>query len=127
LIKTAYTEYINDSLKQFEQITGKILPKQTPTCKFTSRFIFCPTLIEGELSGDNNGLTSEATVVKGYEKITEANFSSLVLPNNHSTLSHAHSFLPQLKSYAHPPVDENGVVNLTAEDMATLSEAGIDF
>lgn len=128
LIGDIYTEYVKDSIKQFEKITGKVLPKQTPTCKFTSRFIFCPTLEEGELFNKDNSVSSEATIISKYEKITEDNFSSLVLPNDHPTLIHAHSLLPQLKSMTHPAIDQDGVVNrLSAEDIAALNEMGVEF
>lgn len=126
IFKDKYKEFIDDSLKKFELITGTTLPKRIPTCKFTSKFIFSTQLGKGTVTG-KNGLSSKATVVNSYEKVTEDNFTSLVLANDHPTLIHAHSILPNLKSYIYPSVDADGVVNLSAEDMAELQSIGVEF
>jgi hypothetical protein len=127
IFKDKYKEFIDDSLKQFETVTSVKLPKQVPTCKFLSRFIFATKLAKGTITGDN-GLSSKGTVISSYETINQDTFTNLVLPNDHPTLLHALSILPDLKSYLYPSVDANtGEVNLTAEDMAELREIGVEF
>lgn len=127
LFKEKYKEFVDDSIKKYQDLTGVTLPKQTPTCKFLSRFIFTPILEEGEVTG-GNGMKSEATVVSTYGSLDKDNFTSLVLPKNHPTLNYALSLLPDLKSYIYPAIDSNtGEVNLTPEDMAELREIGVEF
>jgi hypothetical protein len=127
IFKDKYKEFIDDSLKQFSSLTGVALPKRIPTCKFTSKFIFSAELGKGTVTG-KAGLSSKCTVVSSYETINQDNFTNLVLANDHPTLTHALSLLPELKSYVYPSVDANtGEVNLTAEDMAELREIGVEF
>lgn len=127
LFKEKYKEFVDDSMKKYQEIIGVTLPKQTPTCRFLSRFIFTPKLEEGMVTG-GNGMSSEATIVSGYDSITKDNFTNLVLPKNHPTLEYALSLLPDLKSYIYPSVDSNtGEVNLTAEDLEELKRLDIEF
>jgi hypothetical protein len=122
LFKNSYKEFIDDSLKQFEVLTKVTLPKQTPTCKFLSRFIFTSKLDKGTVTG-KAGLSSKGTIVKSYETLTSDNFTNLVLPKDHPTLIHALSLLPDLKAYSYPSVDTNtGEINLTAQELKDLTE-----
>jgi hypothetical protein len=127
LFKEKYKEFIDENLKQFQVLTGLNLPKQTPTCKFLSRFIFTPTLIEGEVTG-GNGMSSEATIVKSYQSLDKDNFTNLVLPKGHATLDYALSLLPDLTNYIYSSADSNtGEVRLTSEELEELKKIDLDF